>query len=434
MRTTLKYLPLLLLCTTAARTTAAEKPDTLKRGGHTYVIREKTPEGTLVVPMWEAKMPTADQAKAVGFPVLKEASHFDVWKPADLASGSYNHYACLIFHGGLFYAMWANHPLGEGCPGQRILFSTSKDAKSWSPPAVLFSPPGPVLAKGESGMNITPDRWVEVDGKLYAVVYVHGEGFGRYPITCRLAQNGTVLYDAVLLSELGEGTPLPAFMPEPLIDPALGTGIRQWYQDKGAISWWASSDSRSMISWWAQPDVKNISSQAIDKANLIEMFSYRSDHGVVAFARDYSSQATKGARKSSNRVYVIFENPRGGWYAARPTNIPDSHSRGEAVRLDDGRVLLVGNQTAQAFDKGLYRTRDPLTLAVSPDGEVFTRAYALRSAGDTPLKRRFPGLPGCGPAGYGYPSMIVQDGTVYVLYSINKEDIAVSIVPLASLE
>ena len=114
-----------------------------------------------------------------------------------------------------------------------------------------------------------------------------------------------------------------------------------------------------------------------------------------------------------------------------PTDIPDSHSRTQAVTLSDGRVLLVGNQTAHTFDRGLYLVRDPLTIAVSPDGKDFTKVFALRSGVPS---RQFSGIAGSGPMGHGYPSMIVHNGRIYVFYSINKESMAISIVPISAIK
>ncbi|OVE78813.1 hypothetical protein BVY01_04345 [bacterium I07] len=135
----------------------------------------------------------------------------------------------------------------------------------------------------------------------------------------------------------------------------------------------------------------------------------------------------------SKRVYVSIEIPTGAWIPAMPTDIPDCPSLSTTVSLDDGTVLLVGNQVAPKFDnpdeKKRY-TRDPLTVSVSSDGYVFERAYALRTG--VP-EVRVPGVEGRGSGGGQYPSAIIHNGTLYVQYSMRKEDIWISVVPLSDL-
>ena len=425
---------LLLACAQGALTLTSapgEKsasPQTLRLGTRTFTITQKTRDGTPVINMWKAQTPTSNQSKACGFPVLKDAQHADVWKPASRREGAFNHYAALFFHNGRFFAMWGNHWFGENCPGQRVLFSTSKDGRSWSPPAELFPPPGTVGPKDNKSIYLTPDRWVAIDGKLYAIAYVHRAGI--YPIAREVSGDASRLGEPFLLDELPPKGALPRFLPEPRINKTLGAKIRQWYVDNDMVCWWAHSE-------------RTIPSRGIDKARLIEPFAFRSKHGMVVCMRDYSSYGGSGGGDAiaSNRIYASFPDGKGSWSPMYPTDIPDSHSRAQALRLPDGRVLLVGNQIASRFDKGIYLERDPLTLAISPDGEYFTKVFALRAgaASGARPKHRFktmPGAPdivGSGPPGYGYASMIVHDGMLYVLYSVNKEDMAITSVPLASL-
>ena len=399
---------------------AQSAPQTLKLGTRTFTSTEKTLLGTPVIPMWKAQMPTSNQAKACGFPVLKDARHVVVWRPSDLRDGAFNHYATLIFHNGRFYAMWGNHWHGEDGPGQRVLYSSSEDGIKWAPPAEIFPPPGPILPRGEDGPYMNPDRWVEVDGKLYAVAYVHRPG--SYPIARELAGDGT-LGEPFLVRDLPAKATLPKFMPAPLRNPEIAAKINKWYGDNDAVSWWSRV-----------PDAagERIPARGVDGAKLIESFAFRSKHGKVAFFRDYSFAKEGKTGRPSNRIYASFDDGKGGWSVPYPTDIPDSHSRAHALTLPDGRVLLVGNQVASRFDSGLFLSREPLTLAVSPDGEFFTKVFALRT--DVLKKHRFSNITGRLVIGYGYPSMIVHNGMIYVLYSVNKEDMVITSVPLGSIQ
>jgi hypothetical protein len=75
--------------------------------------------------------------------------------------------------------------------------------------------------------------------------------------------------------------------------------------------------------------------------------------------------------------------------------------------------------------------RDPLMVSVSPDGYLFARAYALRCGQQ---EWRIPRSEVRGRGGGGqYPSALVHGKHLYVLYSMGKEDVWTSRVPLADL-
>jgi hypothetical protein len=108
------------------------------------------------------------------------------------------------------------------------------------------------------------------------------------------------------------------------------------------------------------------------------------------------------------------------WSTPEYTNIPDSHSRTCTSSLPDGRIYMVGAQ--------LTGGRDPLVLSISSDGLVFDHAWAVR-AHAPPI--RYPGN-AKGP-GFQYPGGLYVNGTLFVSYSINKEDIAVTWLPISTL-
>jgi hypothetical protein len=74
--------------------------------------------------------------------------------------------------------------------------------------------------------------------------------------------------------------------------------------------------------------------------------------------------------------------------------------------------------------------RTPLVLATSNDGVVFDHHYIL---GDAPVLQ--PAIPGHHKYGrYGYPSYHFMGDVLMVIYSVNKEDIACTSVPLDRLQ
>jgi predicted neuraminidase len=88
------------------------------------------------------------------------------------------------------------------------------------------------------------------------------------------------------------------------------------------------------------------------------------------------------------------------WSPIKPTTLPNPSAGIDAVRLDDGRFLLIYNPTETG--------RAKLDIAVSPDGKSWKRAVVLEdSSGE-----------------YSYPAMIqARDGRVHVTYTWRREKI-----------
>ncbi|MFA5712848.1 MAG: exo-alpha-sialidase [Bacteroidales bacterium] len=404
----------ILLLSTLSFGQATEEEITIEIGSLQVSTSKFTPRGTPVVPMWNTQMAKGDLRQGAGFPILQEAQHAMVWQPSSKEEGAYNHYSSLIFFKGKFYAMWGNHPFGEDGPGQRILFSTASRWDSWSGTKELFPAPGAVLSRKEKGIHLKADRWVIVDDTLYAVVFVHGAGI--YPIARSVGENGE-LGEPFLLENLPAKGSLPLYMGNSAKEgTATGQKILEWYRNNSQISWWAGKK-------WG------VERRGVDGAKLIESFSYRAKDGtVVLMLRNWGTPTNP---VHNNRIYVSFKRGNKGWSTPYPTDIPDSPSRGQALSLEDGRVLLIGSQNVELLDKALYLDRDPLTLSVSSNGFSFHKVYALRT--NSPKSFRFKGVGGRNP-GFAYTSSIVERDTLYTLYSIGKEDIAITRLPLSVLE
>lgn len=377
---------------------------TFQVGSKTFSIEKRTSKGTPVVSMWKV------QAAKDGppYPLLKKAEHQLVWSPSKVEEGGYNHYACLIKYKGKFFAMWANHPFGEDGPGQRVLYSVSEKWGKWSQPRELFAPPGPIKPRKEKGIHLKPDRWIVVDGALYAVVYVHGAG--RYPIARRLEADGKT-GEPFVLEKLSAKAELPVYMKD-ATSPAVASKLVDWYRQHDKISWWAGEE-------------QGVQRKAVDGSTLIETFMYRAkDDTLVLMARNWGTPSNP---VHNNRVYVSFSKTYGDWSAPYPTDIPDSPTRGDALRLDDGTILLIGTHYAPKLDDALYLDRDPLTVSVSRDGFTFDKTFTLRAG--APKTWHIPHVGGINP-GFAYTSSVIDDGFLYTLYSVGKEDMAISRVPL----
>ena len=141
------------------------------------------------------------------------------------------------------------------------------------------------------------------------------------------------------------------------------------------------------------------------------------------FMSDGASRAAASAH--AHRYSAAAQGLACNWSMPQPTNIPDAHTRTHAGTLPDGRTYLLGTQVSNT---SVRHRRDPLTLSLSSDGIAFDRVWALRWGAP---ERRFKGLDK--DYGFAYPGATVSGSSLFVAYSVNKEDIEVLEVPLELL-
>ncbi len=368
-------------------------------------------DGMPVRSLWQAGRPKAGVAGA-GFPLLEAAKHATIFQPAR-EEGAYNHHAELIGHRGKFFAMWSNHPLKEDGPGQRVLYSFSDTPEQWPAWRELFPAPGPIAESTPEGQPrgtfASALMWITRGERLYAVAAVNSAG----PIAREVKSDGTF---GPIFRLWAREAALP-FATLQSDDRSVATIAQEIDALIGTPDFWP---------WWDFWD-KYPSPNGLNGRTLMEPTVHRARGGTyVMLLRD------SDRRGYTHRVFVSISRDGRQWPAAQPTDIPDTPSRRDVVRLANGSVLMVGNQGAPEFDdlKPRHFPRDPLTVAVSRDGLIFERAYALRW--NLPKTFRVAGVKGRG-MGAQYPSAIVQRDVLYVMYTIGKEDVGISWVPLKEL-
>lgn len=379
-----------------------------------------TRSGVPVHRMWFCPLPQAGQS-AMGFPLVRGAEHVEIYH-ATVETGAYSHHARLVKHGRRFWAMWSNHPKGEDAPGQRVLYASSDDGLRWSPWAELFAPPGPVGEATGTGLASAAGGWLQLGDRLFARATVWDNlGFENADRSEHAAQPDREhpflvrqTYAPIAREILADGTLGPLFN--------LGRNAAPNFAGEAI----AADDPRvaETVRRLQATLPRRRPPQGVDSNRLCEPVYYRAKDGrTVCLLRDDNY---------SHRMYVSVSDDGETFPTAVPTDIPDTPSLTCTVELDDGTVLLIGNQSSPAFDdadKVKHHRRDPLTIAVSADGYRFEKVMALRA--DAP-ELRIPNVRGRGP-GYQYPDALVDDGMLYVLYSIGKEDVGLTRVPLAEV-
>jgi len=118
------------------------------------------------------------------------------------------------------------------------------------------------------------------------------------------------------------------------------------------------------------------------------------------------------------------------WTPAQLTNIPMTGVKPFAGVLSTGQRFLVACTPAERGN----HLREALTLLVSEPGQPqFSRIWRISRGRPHPM--RFEGRgKGPGPGQWSYPKAVEHDGNLYVIYTVNKEDAELAIIPINSLK
>lgn len=299
-----------------------------------------------------------------------------------------NQHNYLTYYDGKYWAMWSDGPAVEDMAGQRVKYSTSADALTWSAPQYV-TPIPPNSAPDSPVYNTrSPEgfRWIsrglwQRDGKLIALASLDESAgfFGpslalhafQYNDEAKAWDSLGVVYDNAINNFAPKKIPTGEWMmTRRTFDRHVsflvgGTeAINQW-ESFDAVSY---SDSRLLAEepyWWVLPD-----------KNLVALF------------RD---------NKKSGYLFRAFSTDDGRtWSDPVKTNFPDATSKFNGLQMSDGRFVLVSNANPEM--------RDPLVLSISDDGMVFNKMGYLT-----------------GGRWIDYPHVIEHDGHLLVAFSGSKK-------------
>ena len=392
--------------------------------------------GQEIISMWKADRPDPENEITRGFKTLDSARHVLIFNPTRQI-GAYSHHPRIVRHAGFFHIIWSNHRDGEDAPGQRVLYCCSADAANWSVPIELFAAPGEERKFRATGYAHTAVGFLVRQGRLFALAMLHEtisqDDYQRKygcPAVANFDDDPTVRHGLgymareIRADDLGGVFPL---MDRKAVPDDLAYRCEQ--PDPVAEELNAMLAQPEYLMPWDYYVLSRIP-EACDGHHLIEPAVFKnSDAQWVRLLRD---------TMNSHRLYVsVYDDQNRAWSPGRPSDIPDSTSLCATLTLDNGTVLLLGNQIAPEMDNpeevGHY-LRFPLTVAVSPDGKTFDRAYCLRYGPHPWSVPHWTGEPIGGRApGYQYPHAVVHDHELHAVYSVGKERIELSTVSLAAL-
>lgn len=115
-------------------------------------------------PRWSATLPNSTTNATFGYPLLApdKATHSYAYRAAT-TFGTYNHGPMISYNLGLFWLEWYNGVDTEGVEN-RVLYATSKDAVTWSQPAVMFNSTGAIGVENEPQVLIQEERLYSIAG------------------------------------------------------------------------------------------------------------------------------------------------------------------------------------------------------------------------------------------------------------------------------
>ena len=325
------------------------------------------------------------------------------------ASDRYAHHPCITVHEGTFFAAWSSGVTHEDSPGQIVKYATSADGKTWSEPK-------DVMARSDAPERWTAaGLWTREDG-LYLLCtrytlarYVDGE---RTPGVC------------------WEDLATDLYRWNGRVWEALGLFADDYYANEGPRR---LRDGRWMtVGVNGRHDaVARISSDATgtrwDRVTLSPRSATRklTEPSWLTLA-DGTLRVLLRDDGGSRRIWCC-ESRDGGRTFSTPviTDLTDARAKFFALQLPAS-----GGELCNALicnpSPGFERKLLALALSDGRGDGAFTRMLPLRF---NPLvEPRYSGLHKA--PGFEYPNACVERGNLYVIYSVNKENIEVQTVPL----
>jgi hypothetical protein len=355
--------------------------------------------------------------KGTGLPRLAVETRLicKAWSP-----WSYSHHAHIAFFQNRFFVMFSNGWIDEDDVGQRVMLSTSPDFHSWTTPTPLVD-----TRMGEHwGLTFTAGGWHVYHDTLVAYIgeyeYDVPPGTRKPDHIQETPHRNTRTWAMTSRDGQHWSDPLP------IIDRFIPNHGPQTTRSGRLIMpggmMFPYTDDPSGLTGWTPAGVypHNMPHPYVDDSVGFGAAApyFATPHPVLCEGSFFQAgDGTLHMFLRSGTGYLWHTANRDGgatWSPPQPTEFTDSVAKFHFGSLPDGRYYYVGNPSTQRE----YRTL--LLLSLSEDGEDWTRSYILRDEETAPI---FEGT--YKDHGYQYPHSMVLGDYLYVVYSINKEDVGV---------
>ncbi|MCC7490784.1 MAG: exo-alpha-sialidase [Fimbriimonadaceae bacterium] len=335
------------------------------------------------------------------------------YEPAE--AWTYSHHPHLAAFGGRLHAIWSNGRVSEDRPGQRVLWSSSADFRTWTVPQVLLEP-----ALGPDGVErvLTAAGFHQHDGQLVA----YAADYGPRKETTRLLALTT--RDGLVWSAPRDlNVPIcPNHGPQPTVSGRLIIA--------GNIAFPYSDDPSGLGSWtMAGVYPPSLAGTKDDPAAFWPVATAQGwpsalCEGSFIQTADGVLQMLLRSTGQTRSLWLWLSQSRDDgatWSAPTETRFSSIDTKFHLGRLPDGRYYWVGNP--------LWGNRFPLVLALSSDGLDWNQHHVIGAT-----HYRMQETTGQWKGGeYGYPHSLVHDGWLYTIVSRQKEGVEVLRVRLSDL-
>lgn len=345
---------------------------------------------------------------------------------ADGVGNTYNHAPNITWWRGKFYLAYLSNPVHEHLGAGRTFLCTSKDALDWSRPRTLFEP-YPLdlsLDNGPHSDLFDPDN-------AYACMHQR--------------MNFYIAPDGRLLA-LGFYGLSPEVFTMPCMGNGIGRVVREIYEDGSlgpvymalySTRCGYNRDTCRFPSYQDSPDagfVAAVDSLLRDKLTTLQWWEENRDWPEEDFF------AVRGAGEAFNYYQLPDGRLVGLWKKSRVSISEDGGKTWAPVKVSPSLVMSGGKIWGERTSDGRYALcynpntdschRWPLAIVTGEDGLEFKDMLCVH--GEVPPQRYWGFWRDLGP---NYirgleAGAVAPDGALYLTYSVNKEDIWVSRVPV----